>query len=227
MKALIALLAVCLGAALAYIFARPAGPRSVPVEEVSTVAETAVVLAQRCQADEGFDPDVAHWSREFEVAPGVRVVIVPHLNSNQHSLGTLARGQVVGKFVNRSNQEYRPLALPPNGQSCLFIKWQPGNSGKDQLSARIIAAGNASMERTVKQFHLDFHPDVHPTPLARWYDSQGRVVTAAGPATTAVEMAFGLASFAAQRDSTGTGGGPSAWVTCVTNGCCRISLLEE
>lgn len=226
MKAVIALLVLCLAAAVAYIFTRPKAD-TVPVEVVSTVAESAAVLAQRCQADEGFDPDVTHWSTELEVAPGVRVVIVPHLQSNQHSPGQLARGQVVAKFVNRGDQEYTRLALPANGQSCLFVKWQRGNSGKDQLSARVVAAGNASMEKPFNNFQIDFHAEPHATPLARWYDARGEIIkppVSAGP--TGGAMAFGLANFLMQRDSTG-GGGPSAWVTCVTNGCCRVSLLEE
>ncbi len=220
---LVSLIALVLGWAVG----RRAGPR-----EPAVAADTAVVdvsaeaLATRCQAETGFDPDVTHWSGEYEVAQGIRVVIVPHLQSNKHNPGQLARGQVIAKFVNQSQQNYLPLALPGGGESCLFVQSaRRPNADRDQLTARLIAAGNAAMERTIRSFRIELHDTLHSTPRAHWYNAVGQIIARDGALPGfGAGAAFRLASFPLQGDS--AGGGPSAWVTCVTNGCCRFSLEE-
>jgi hypothetical protein len=131
---------------------------------------------------------------------------------------------VVAKFVNRSDQTYTALALPPNGESCLFIQSARGpGADREQLTARLIAAGNAAMERTLRSFRIELHDTMHSTPRARWYNAAGQEIAREGTAPgSMMAAAFGLAGFVPQAD-----GGPSAWVTCVTNGCCRFSLEDE
>ena len=228
----VAVVAIVVGAALAYwVGSKRERDKTAavvePAAEWSILTSESAFLAERCRTESGFDPETSHWA-DYEVEPGLTVTIVPHMQSNKHSLAGLGRGKVVAKFVNKSpDREYRPLALAANGQSCLFIQsTKRPDAEEDQLVARAIAAG-AEMERTFKSFHIDFHDSAHKTPLARWYDGTGRIVTAQAGAG-ALNAIFRLAAFpaVAQGDSTG-GSGPSAWVTCVSNGCCRMGMLDE
>lgn len=202
-------------------------PPLAPPQGTWSILAQPAVLAELCRAAESeFDTTTSHRSTEYELPTGAKVTIFPHRESNQHSLADLAAGKLVAKFVNSADQAHEKLALPANGTSCLFVQSATEGGGVG-LTARVISS-NGEMHYSFRRFHIDFHPTMHETPLARWYSRFVRVdpravrVGSAG----ALPSLFRLAGFPAgvQGDSTG-GGGPGAWVTCVTNGCCRVGDL--
>jgi hypothetical protein len=174
---------------------------------------------RECNPGSGFDTDSAHYSAQYEVTAGVFVSIVPAAKANELSLPMLAQGQVLAKFVNHSDQPFDPLALAPRGESCLVVQASSENGGR--LIARVVPAGGQGAARA-KSLYIDFHDTTHTVPMASWVN----VDTARVRRSTTVAGLADLIRFAAFQGDSTSGSGPGAWVTCATNGCCRVSIAE-
>lgn len=176
-----------------------------------------------CDPETGFDPEPGHHSARRRISPGVVVSIVPHTQSNQYSIPDLWDGRVVAKFVNHGNEPYEPLQLSAGGQSCLAIRSAVVN-GNRMMVAEALAPGSQTGRR-LRGLNLELHDTTNKTPLARWINVSSRdfIPVANGMTGSPVMQLIGFS--AAVQDSA-PAPGPGAWVTCVTNGCCRVSAEE-
>lgn len=183
----------------------------------------ASVAVLTCDTTSGFDPEPSHQAKRRRIKAGVVVSIVPHLQSNQYSLPDLWEGRIVAKFVNHGREPYEPLQLSANGQSCLAIR-SVIEDGVQQVVAEAIPHGSQTGRR-LKGLDIDLKNPPHPTPLARWINVPRAQLDITGMAVAGRPMGQLIRFVAAVQDSS-PAPGPGAWVTCVTNGCCRVSAEE-
>jgi hypothetical protein len=175
-----------------------------------------------CNTESGFDPDRSHHSRRYRIAEGVLVTIVPHSQSNQHSLSQLAAGQIVGKFVNQGERGHDPLSLAPRGESCLRIR-SVVEDGRELMIAEAIPPG-AQTGRRLRGLNIELHDTTHSHPRAAWVNVDStRLSQGSGPTP---EPLFRLAGLVAAAQDSTPRPGPGGWVTCLSNGCCRVTAEE-
>lgn len=177
-----------------------------------------------CDTASGFDPEPGHHARRRQIRPGVLVSIVPHLQSNRYSLPDLWAGRIVAKFVNHGNQPYEPLSLGANGQSCLAIR-SVMEGGIQVMVAEAIPHGSQTGRR-LSGLDIDLQNPPHPTPLARWINVPREQLRDPGALGMESSPVLQLIGFAPAFQESSLAPGPGAWVTCVTNGCCRVSAEE-
>jgi hypothetical protein len=175
-------------------------PPPSPVHAPAGVVDRVRIRA--AGAGQSYDPNPGA-SDEDVLDSGAVAVIEPQVGVYQLDTLELAKGYVIGRFVNKSQIPVRRLGLAPGGTTYWFV--YKGKDGKF-VSAYISDSDSSGYDR--QNIPMVIHKPSRPwrQSVAQWQlpgvigDKRG--MGALGPAALAA-------------------GGSQPWISCVTTGCCK------
>lgn len=190
-------------ATVSVLVALGCGPKP-PVDAEAPLTAGMADVADKCRRTRFLDGSA---SDTLTIAAGVVVRIVPAEKSHKYKLANLGSGRILARLDNQENGDYANLALyGDKGQACWFV-WEDKDSG--ELRSKYVS-WNGTGETPDRNFHIDFHPQSHPSEKSEWREDRQQGLGAQA----------GLFMLAA-AGSPVLQVGLWMWTTCLSNGCCR------